>query len=446
MSANIQELKEKEIEVKSILENKIEKEISGGLLITGSSQKGLQLNELLIEAIRNEDIKAVEDLLKNGAEINQLLREQSTSISMTPLHLAIKLVAKKQLEKKQENESKGNIEIAESIVRLLIEKGADVNIPTTPGHYTPLHFAIVGGLRNITRQLIEKGANYLAPTTHGYPAGRVPGLTLTREPFYLPPQTVLARPRGDNPLSQAEVNQWIAENNPKFKAVLPLFDAIATRNEETAISLIKAIQIKVEKKELTEDVFSVRNCEPDGLLGCAFRYGLYKVVSALLDVKVGVNVIHQDEVAPLHWVIQDELGLDIFERLLARKADPNIKVIPIDRNFRYLEATPLISIILSAFKTDLIALEKHFELLSQYGADFSVCFSNEASTRINYYQHSYPEAFECFRKFAKLANPFPRGLHFGYNPQPANLKTISEDADSLENCCNLRIDSITLAK
>jgi cytochrome c len=86
----------------------------------------------LDEAAKDGDIAKIEQLLAQGADINQ-----STGLA-TPLIYAIR----------------GGHEDA---ARLLIERGADVNAVSTLG--TPLHAAASEGLASIATMLLEHGAN-----------------------------------------------------------------------------------------------------------------------------------------------------------------------------------------------------------------------------------------------------------------------------------------------
>jgi cytochrome c len=86
----------------------------------------------LHEAAKEGDLETIEQLLAQGADINE------SSALATPLHYAIQ---------------RGHAKAAE----LLIRRGANVNATSTWG--TPLHSAAAAGLTDIARLLLERGAD-----------------------------------------------------------------------------------------------------------------------------------------------------------------------------------------------------------------------------------------------------------------------------------------------
>ena len=79
--------------------------------------------ERFVEAIKNEDLKELEKLIKNGFEIANHINRQISPLSIdTPLHFAA---------------SRKNVEI----VKLLILHGAQIEAKDSFG-YTPLHKAL----------------------------------------------------------------------------------------------------------------------------------------------------------------------------------------------------------------------------------------------------------------------------------------------------------------
>jgi ankyrin repeat protein len=110
---------------------------------------GADANEMLIDSVYRGDFEtakyALQDgFIHSGADIN------IRSDGYTPLHLALLC---------------GRFEL----VKMLIERGADVNAKSDQEDLTPLHLAIViGNIESITL-LIEKGANIEAKSSFGTP-------------------------------------------------------------------------------------------------------------------------------------------------------------------------------------------------------------------------------------------------------------------------------------
>lgn len=88
----------------------------------------------LQKAVRDNDIQKVNDLLNNGANINE-----KTLKGMTPLSLAV-------------------LQNNDTMVDFLLQRGANINIQTNTGS-TPIHLAVFYRLNNIVKLLIDRGAN-----------------------------------------------------------------------------------------------------------------------------------------------------------------------------------------------------------------------------------------------------------------------------------------------
>jgi len=100
------------------------------------------LNEQLIEAIINNGIDEVLELIEKGADVRA-----RSQWGKTPLHYAC---------------SYGRTEL----VLKLIKKGADIGASDKWGQ-TPLHYACVYGNSELALMLIEKGADVGARTNGG---------------------------------------------------------------------------------------------------------------------------------------------------------------------------------------------------------------------------------------------------------------------------------------
>lgn len=113
---------------------------------------GAGINEDLLQAIKAKDIQKVKELLSRGADVNAMGKNIFGVDNITPLSLAA---------------SDGDTEI----VRLLLEKGANVNFRHPLGGGTPLTDAAMPGHTEIVRLLLEKGADINAKDEYmGYTA------------------------------------------------------------------------------------------------------------------------------------------------------------------------------------------------------------------------------------------------------------------------------------
>ncbi|MBN8827643.1 MAG: ankyrin repeat domain-containing protein [Sphingobacteriia bacterium] len=94
-------------------------------------------NSELLEAVKNNDISKVQELLKNGANINC---KANDNFGYAPLHEATSLGLK-------------------DMVIFLLNNGAEINSQTTSGKYTSLHLAMVANNKEIAITLLKAGAD-----------------------------------------------------------------------------------------------------------------------------------------------------------------------------------------------------------------------------------------------------------------------------------------------
>ena len=104
-----------------------------GIILSSSIVYGNDINEALINAAKNGNLKEVKALIKKGADVNAINEDYDN-----PLDIAIFM----------ENVA---------IVKLLIDNGVDVNIGYYEGQ-TPLMYASRKGLLDIAKLLIGAGA------------------------------------------------------------------------------------------------------------------------------------------------------------------------------------------------------------------------------------------------------------------------------------------------
>lgn len=114
-------------------------------LITCFSAPGTLLAGELYDKVIKNDIEAVKKLLAEGADINELT-EVGGAGTVTPLFMATGY--------------------NDDIAKLLIAKGADVNIKTGRG-VTPLMKACTWGKEEVARLLVSKGADVNAKSNDG---------------------------------------------------------------------------------------------------------------------------------------------------------------------------------------------------------------------------------------------------------------------------------------
>lgn len=102
----------------------------------------LEMGELVLMAARRGDLKHVESLLQNGADINCC-----DQYGLTALHASA---------------IKGHKDIA----LMLIEFGLELECRDSEGH-APLHLAVVGGSLETVEMLVQNGANVNAKSNSG---------------------------------------------------------------------------------------------------------------------------------------------------------------------------------------------------------------------------------------------------------------------------------------
>ncbi len=111
------------------------------LPISGEKSLAPELNNKLLEAAKNGDLKQFKTLLQNGADINS-----KNAKGLSPIHIA---------------SFSGSYEI----VRFMIERG--VNINAEVGGWTPLEIAFAQNHRELAKLLLEAGSGFLDAAKKG---------------------------------------------------------------------------------------------------------------------------------------------------------------------------------------------------------------------------------------------------------------------------------------
>ena len=168
-----------------------------------------RIDEELLEAVKRNNIKRVEKLIKAGADVN--IKDNYNS--WTPLHYA----AWKECTKAP---------------KLLIEAGADVNAAEGFG-WTPLHKAAMYGYTEIVKLLIEAGANVNVKDNNGW------------TPLHF------AAGKEHTKIAALLINNYSADVNAKNRYnTTPLHFAAENGHTETAKLLIKAgANVNVKDKD-----------------------------------------------------------------------------------------------------------------------------------------------------------------------------------------------------
>ena len=117
--------------------------IRGALALANKFAKARDKDEAIRMAVAEDDLEAVERLLREGAEINAVKGEFKTSILM-------------------EAAVRGNV----GVMKLLIENGADLNMTDKDG-WTALMGATVQGHMESVKLLLEQGVEVNAKNHNG---------------------------------------------------------------------------------------------------------------------------------------------------------------------------------------------------------------------------------------------------------------------------------------
>ncbi len=267
-----------------------------------------ELNKKLFDAVSGNRISEIEQLLKQGADVNA-----KTENGWTPLYCA---------------SNWNRIDIA----KLLIENGADVNAQNKNG-WTPLHEASYWDYVGIAKLLIENGADVNAKNKNGetplYWASRWNQIGIAKLLIENGADVDAQNKDGWTPLHQAafrgkiDIVKVLIENgaDPFIKNI----------NGKTALDLCedKAIREILEKhmKEYNQTIDETKNNEysifNNNLLDAVFNSDLIEVKKCVFSGKYNIDVQDDKGYTPLMYAIMDH-NFDIVEFLVDHGADINL--------------------------------------------------------------------------------------------------------------------------
>ena len=235
-----------------------------------------KLNKRLYDAVSGNRISEIEQLLKQGADVNAQNKN-----GWTPLRMAV---------------NKGFLEI----VKLLIKNGADVNAKDEDG-CTPLHEAIGEGCYDIAKLLIENGADVNAKVFDGWTPLHLAALW-----------------------DKIDIVKVLIENG-----VDPF---IKNKDGKTALDLCKDKAIREQLKKYMEDYESILeeitkekeySVFGEPLLDATYNSDLIEVKKCVFSGKYNIDVQDDKGYTPLMYAIMDH-NFNIVEFLVKNGADINL--------------------------------------------------------------------------------------------------------------------------
>ncbi|MBS0288788.1 MAG: ankyrin repeat domain-containing protein [Proteobacteria bacterium] len=313
--------------------NKILSLIEEKTLYINSVNANLQ-TPLMLALNSNSDIAL--KLIAKGADINLRTNKGETMLMLAAMS-GYKDVVLNLLENGADINAKGDFATAlfiailhkkNEVVKILIEKGADININFPPNYLTALMLAIQTNQSDIALQFIEKGADIHAKAANGmtalFFAAQYGLLDVAQKLIEKNADVTIKSSLKMTPLSMAAKfnhSQLILEFLKKDNDIeikdddgnTPLTLAIINKAPAAALTLI----------EKGANVNCLDN-EGTSLLFLAIKHKLFDVCKALIAKSVKINVKDKYGNTPLMLVIKNKFPMEIILKLI-EESDINAK-------------------------------------------------------------------------------------------------------------------------
>lgn len=178
----------------------------------------MSLDARLKTAAQKGQIKAVERLLEEGADINSCVYPRNNfGVGQPPIWAAAE---------------QGHVEV----VNFLIDHGADINLVDHPQYFTPLHIAAKTGHLSVVRLLVEKGAD-LTVNNSGIDLGyneRLDRATTRRGDLGVIPLDLAAK------YNHKDIAAFLADRQGDAEACIFASDVAAAKKHDDMAAMLKA--------------------------------------------------------------------------------------------------------------------------------------------------------------------------------------------------------------
>ncbi len=256
-------------------------------------------------------------LLDKGAEVNRKSKSGTTSLHRTSSTNIARLLLERGAEvNAQDEEGRSPLHVAASydrraMVELLLAQKADAKLTNKSG-WTPLHAAADAGAASIIAPLIQNGADpNQQDGSKRVPLDYVIRVRENSQPAFANyPETLKALLAGG-----------ASPNPPGDKVSTLLYRAVAAGYEQMAEMLLKAGANPNVKMDAQMHI-NIPSMTP--LLRALYNAPSLSLVTLLLDHKADPNLKTDEGFGPVHWVLAP--GRErILEALLSHGADPDAR-------------------------------------------------------------------------------------------------------------------------